>query len=99
MSTTRQTPAKPDAPLRALRLWHWEEAMRWRAKSKEYREAAAFDPSRWVRLPDSAVKMDETANFHIRAVQVLNDLFPVGDTAATDLRKKNRRAMRPSRRI
>ena len=68
--------------------------MNLREKAKAYREAAAFDPSRWSRQPDNSVQMDETANFHIKAVQTLNDLFGVDDTASNDLRKKKRRAER-----
>lgn len=59
--------------LRALRLWHWKHVCRYADK--------ICDP----RL--GRVKNREYTNLHamhMRSVQALNDLFPIGDTAERD---------------
>ena len=39
-----------------------------------------------------AQDLNESANFHIGFVQLLNDFFPVGDTAEQDAEIRNRKA-------
>jgi hypothetical protein len=57
--------------LRDLRLWHWRIAMRERQAAQDNR---CSDYTRKVH--------DRTANFHIKAVQALNDV--VSGTAEMD---------------
>jgi hypothetical protein len=59
--------------LRALRLHHWQAVLRLR----EY--AADAD----MRKSDSE-HYNKRANFHLTQVQLLNDFFPIGDTAEHD---------------
>lgn len=59
--------------LRALRLYHWQVALRLRAY------AADAD----MRKSDSE-HYNKRANFHLTQVQLLNDFFPIGDTAEHD---------------
>lgn len=59
--------------LRRLRVWHWETALALRAKSIRClnKRKARF--------------LDKQASHHIKAVQILNDLFlDPGDTAEAD---------------
>lgn len=67
------TPAVDKVAIRTLRLWHWKHVCRYADK--------LCDP----RL--GRVKHREYTNLHglhMRAVQALNDLFPIGDTAERD---------------
>lgn len=59
--------------LRALRLWHWQAVLRLRVY------AADAD----MRKSDSE-HYNKRANFHLMQVQLLNDFFPIGDTAEHD---------------
>lgn len=66
--------------LKELRMWHWRQAMDYRAVAKSIRESAEdtqrFSPrERGHRLTDAA-NLDKIADFHIRAVQGLNDHVP-----------------------
>lgn len=61
--------------LRQLRLWHWFERERWASVER----AAWFERERR--------RAHELVTLHIRAVQSLNDFFPVGDTAEADAQK------------
>lgn len=63
--------------LRALRLWHWKECLANREIAQDARGAG----SAFAR--DSA-EFSRRANFHLKAVQTLNDFFPAGDTAEGD---------------
>jgi len=61
--------------VRHLRLYHWREAMKLRAyeQSKE----------------DPRIKMraERKIGFHLKQVVLLNDFFPMGDTAEQDAQK------------
>lgn len=61
--------------LRDIRLFHWREAMRMRRRAKGY-----------TAKGNNAVAkaLNKQANKHTRYVQVLNDHFPIGDTAERD---------------
>lgn len=59
--------------LRALRLYHWQAVLRLRSY------AADAD----MRKSDSE-HYNKRANFHLTQVQLLNDFFPIGDTAERD---------------
>lgn len=60
--------------LRALRLWHWKECQRFRVMSETFGR-------------DNGVgkHYEKWANFHLEAVQTLNDYFPSLDTAEKDV--------------
>jgi hypothetical protein len=61
--------------LRELRKWHWKEVVRNREHFARFERIG----------PESRARMhDKIAGFHLRAVQSLSDLFPVGDTAEID---------------
>lgn len=75
--------------LRRLRLWHWD------AMADASRDASVV-PGNWPRLEgmtDAQYRIFELArveecrerfSLHLGAVQALNDLFPVGETAEND---------------
>lgn len=71
--------AKTLNKLRKLRLWHWDECLRYRALEcycNSRVDAAAIDRKAWY---------NSQGNFHISQVTVLNDFFPrLGDTAECD---------------
>jgi hypothetical protein len=73
--------ANPDVldRLRALRLWHWRAALFWRSEAVKFRDIRAA-----LLSESAAMEYDRRADDHIKAVQVLNDLFPSGDTAEHD---------------
>jgi len=58
--------------LRVLRLWHWEKALQAR---REMDDQFMVSNSR------------DAYNFHMAAVQTLNDFFSIGDTAERDAAK------------
>jgi hypothetical protein len=63
--------------LRELRLWHWRMA---RVKRME-----ATLQSEYHRNITVAGQLNREADFHIKAVQLLNNNFPeIGDTAERD---------------
>lgn len=65
--------------LRALRLWHWQQAMAARQQEKDAK--AGLIAGDWEAL-------DKLVGFHIKHVQTLNDFFPFGDTAEHDEDKR-----------
>ena len=65
--------------LRALRLWHWNEAMRQRRRTKGAKRAGEHT--------DESRRFDQRAGQHIKFVQTLNDFFPVGDNAEQDAKR------------
>jgi hypothetical protein len=59
--------------LRALRLWHWKQAMSWREDEQSETDVAV------------KAACEAQVGFHIKFVQTLNDFFPEpGDTAERD---------------
>lgn len=58
--------------VRQLRMWHWREAMKHRA----------YEQSK----DDPAIKMraEKKIGFHLKQVQILNDILPMGTTAEQD---------------
>lgn len=58
--------------LRALRLWHWRRCLVYR------------DQSRGISIPALKEISDDLADFHLKQVQLLNEFFPVDDTAEGD---------------
>lgn len=59
--------------MRALRLWHWQHALAATARRED-----------WRTTPATQAKARQAWAFHMGAVQALNDLFPMGDTAEKD---------------
>ncbi len=59
-----------DKALRSLRVWHWQKAL-WASRQMSQNSASN-------RAADQLYKE------HMHAVQTMNDLFPVGDTAEKD---------------
>lgn len=59
-----------NARMRGLRLWHWQQALRYGALFRE------GGPNRFDAF--------KAQTLHIQAVQTLNDLFSVEDTAEKD---------------
>ena len=62
--------------LRELRMWHWREAMKARNSERQYQERAdASHTLRSQRRKDlrEVVRKKRHADFHIGAVQALND--------------------------
>ena len=74
---------------RALRLWHWRKVVSYRQRATDAERGAEA----WERqhhghcrsLRNRARDAHRNADFHLGAVQVLNDQFPVGDTAERDM--------------
>lgn len=64
--------------LRALRLWHWQQAMKYR---EAQRDLEAFKNR---SLRDCIKRYDQQVNIHLTAVQTLNEFFEIGDTAESD---------------
>lgn len=81
---------KPDETLRIkelreLRLWHWRKAMEKRLQSKLALERSQVHTGRYSeQMKDICYQRDDEANFHISAVQTLNQFFEIGDTAERD---------------
>lgn len=74
--TTEEVPTMQPyivAGLRALRLYHWQAVLNLRSY------AADAD----MRKSDSK-HYNKRADFHLTQVQLLNDFFPIGDTAERD---------------
>jgi len=66
-----------------LRLWHWQQALHFRTQAKLERTYVSCDKP-GLRLAVSALS-DARADFHIRAVQALNDTAECeGSTAEMD---------------
>lgn len=75
VETLRQMAALPDEvriSLRSLRLWHWSQYLLWEA----------FEDRAWWPWDKQRCRREGTT--HIKAVQLLNDFFPIGDTADND---------------
>lgn len=72
--------------LRALRLWHWREALARRAMAQnaEQRAEAVADERYAGQMRNVAALRNSEADAHIYAVQTLNDFFPAGETAEQD---------------
>jgi hypothetical protein len=64
--------------LRSLRLWHWKRALAHRRSADTYRAGT----TRYAK--EQTARNDCRANFHIGAVQLLNDY--VSGTAEEDCR-------------
>jgi len=71
--------------LRELRLWHWFEYLRNDRLEGVWAEKAA--KGRVFLVQRNRQKYRNTATFHIRAVQALNEFFPINDTAELDAKK------------
>lgn len=72
----------PWLAIRTLRLWHWKQVVQARANmdADERKRVAASDKDVWAW------------DFHMGAVQTLNEFFQIGDTAARDLEASNKRS-------
>lgn len=74
---------------RALRLWHWRKVVSFRKRATDAeRVADAWEQKHGGRcgsMRNRARDAHRNAHFHLGAVQVLNDQFPVGDTAERDM--------------
>lgn len=75
--------------LRDLRRWHWNGAMHNRTAQRYYEEKAEKPSTYQARFERAAQRRGRTADFHMRAVQALNDFFPVGDNAENDRDPEN----------
>lgn len=81
-------PQSPPASLRALRLWHWRKVVLHRKNATRHEE----DDAKWNKAyPQHAPRRGARAkaehgkaNWHLGAVQTLNELFPIGDYAEHD---------------
>lgn len=78
--------------LRELRLWHWRKVLAYRAAALTEEAAAATWEAEHVGYAcryrrNRARNAHKRANWHLGAVQVLNDHFPLGDTAEQDAAK------------
>lgn len=70
--------------LRALRLWHWSQAMLAR-RMATFGEKGAF--GKFIEHKLRCKNLNAEADFHIQQVQTLNDFFDAGDTAEQDMSK------------
>lgn len=75
----------PQMTLRALRLWYWRKVLAFRATAtaaeqrvESWENANRGKVNRWAR--NRAKAAHQKANWHLGAVQVLNDVLP--DTTA-----------------
>lgn len=66
------------ARLRALRLYHWRAAMKFRESQRD------LEVFKSRSLKDCIKNYDKFANEHLTAVQTLNEFFGIGDTAERD---------------
>lgn len=78
--------------LRELRLWHWNKVVAFRKKATEYEAHAenweAKYPSKKCCYARNKAKFNHArANWHLRAVQALNDCFPVDDSVHSDYKE------------
>lgn len=62
----------PSQALRDLRAWHWKEVLRNRRHEERFNK---------IGPANRAATHKRIADFHMKAVQTLNDLFPMGDNA------------------
>lgn len=68
--------------LRELRLWHWRQFIKLGKWAHGHENASPqFNSPKRVQL---AKTFREGSNFHIMQVQLLNDFFPIDDTAEKD---------------
>ena len=80
--------------LREVRLWHWKKVISARKTAEKFDRDAEEWEKRYLGKRSTysrrmAVQNHSRANWHLKAVQVLNDLFPLGDTAERDLEIEN----------
>lgn len=73
--------------LRKLRLWHWGQVLYWRELQRRANDTADRLADRWTLAAPWAKLANERAGHamqHLSAVQLLNEFFPIGDTAEVD---------------
>ncbi len=73
-------PGFNDSGLRALRLWHWQQV----SMASNRAEWASRQGPIYSKMRDAA---SSDWNFHMGAVQALNDCFDIDDTAEKDAAK------------
>lgn len=71
--------------LRELRLHHWKESVKLRQWANRHMETSPQYMSKEIQR--KADLFNAHSNFHICQVQLLNDFFPIGDTAERDAEK------------
>lgn len=80
------------SPLRRLRMWHWRIVLRARANEQRHRAAAEKWERQHGRRCGSSRHQERAnynlANFHLKAVQALNDVL-TDTTAETDCNNAN----------
>ncbi len=74
-----------DSALRALRLHHWLAAVKARQTASEWEKRGKAGEV--GRIQKRFKEYTKAANFHIKAVQALNDCFDIDDTAEKDAAK------------
>jgi hypothetical protein len=69
--------------MRKLRLHHWENTLRFRSmqEREEYAASGCKIDSLARDFTERANRYKKSANFHLGAVQLLNQFFPIGDYA------------------
>lgn len=78
--------SESEIQMRKLRLWHWRKVVAHRKQQDHFEDRLSKNP-RQEGLVIATQGRDfhkDVANFHLSAVQTLNDLFPVGDYAEAD---------------
>lgn len=73
--TDPATILRVELDLRGLRMWHWSQAKRFSALRERWKTTA--DKKQFIEY-------SKHYNRHMMAVQTLNSLFPLGDTAEQD---------------
>ena len=68
--------------LRQTRLWHWREMMRYAKRMSEWQKRK--DVGQIFHVDKNINAARKMHNIHMRALQALNDLFDIGDTAEKD---------------
>lgn len=74
------------ASVRKVRLWHWRRVVSNRelqVQNERLGKGMQAGPARTACL-SRARQQGKIADTHLRFVQLLNDVFPVGDTAERD---------------
>ncbi len=74
-----------DSALRALRLHHWLAALKARESANDW--DIRGKAGEVGRIQKRFKEYTKAANFHIKAVQALNDCFDIDDTAEKDVDK------------
>jgi hypothetical protein len=65
--------------LRELREWHWNKVLSFRTRAEDFERRNPTGKNRYSA--NQARAAHGRANWHLGAVQALNDCFPIGDTA------------------